>query len=186
MEIPQTAAQTIIVEDQEAPIVPTLEENITWGCEFTVEAPVASDNCDGEIAGVPNRSTTFTTSGDITWTFTDSEGNSTTASQEINIIPLSLNANNITVVDVLCNGLATGEVEAQATGGVAPLKYDWGSLGIGAKKTNLPAGNYSVTVTDANNCEVGPVTVTINEPDTFIEISETTSTSGCFKASSSI
>ncbi|MCP9198451.1 HYR domain-containing protein [Gramella sp. GC03-9] len=170
--------QEIIVTDDEAPEVPALE-NITWGCEYTVEAPEANDNCDGIIIGNPNRSTTFTSSGSITWTFTDSAGNSSEVTQEITLTPIEIDENDITVVDVLCNGLATGEVEATATGGVAPLTYDWGSLGTGARKTDLPAGTYTVIVTDANGCEAEPVSVTITEPDTFIEVTSVNTTTGC-------
>ncbi|PTX44229.1 putative secreted protein (Por secretion system target) [Christiangramia gaetbulicola] len=170
--------QTVTVQDNEAPAPPVIED-ITWGCEYTVEAPVAIDNCSGQITGTTSDPTTYSTAGtySITWTFTDGAGNSSIASQEITIDPVIVNT---TKVDVLCNGFATGEVEATATGGIAPLTYDWGSLGTGAKKTDLPAGTYTVTVTDSNGCESDPVSVTVEEPDTFIEITNVQTTSGCF------
>ncbi len=170
--------QTVTVEDNEAPAPPVLE-NIAWGCEYTAEAPVAIDNCSGEIIGTTTDPITYSNAGtySITWTFTDGSGNSSSTSQEITIDPVVVETNK---VDVLCNGFATGEVEATATGGIAPLTYDWGSLGTGAKKTDLPAGTYTVTVTDANGCESEPISVTVEEPDTFVEITNIQTTSGCF------
>jgi hypothetical protein len=52
-------------------------------------------------------------------------------------------------------GSSTGSITANASNGVAPYTYQW-SATAGAQTTqtatNLPADNYFVTVTDANNC----------------------------------
>ncbi|MDR5589564.1 LamG-like jellyroll fold domain-containing protein [Christiangramia sediminicola] len=175
----ETVIQEVIVADNQAPEIPTIED-ITWGCEYTVDAPVTSDNCSGEITGTTTDPITYSNAGTytITWNFTDENGNTAQATQKITIQPIEAEA---TKVDVLCNGLATGEVEAIATGGVAPLRYDWGSLGTGAKKTDLPAGSYTVTVSDANGCEAEPITVIVEEPDTFVEITGVQTTTGCFE-----
>lgn len=45
-------------------------------------------------------------------------------------------------------------------GGTAPYSYTWSSVGSGNNPTNLPAGTYTVTVTDANQCSAS-VTVQI-------------------------
>jgi len=50
------------------------------------------------------------------------------------------------------NGTGTGTATAMATGGTAPFTYAWGGGLTGPTITNLFAGNYIVTVTDANNC----------------------------------
>ncbi len=170
--------QTVYVEDNEAPEVPVLED-ITWGCEYTVKAPVSNDNCSGEVTATTTDPITYSNEGTYTinWNFTDNNGNSSSAIQKIIIDPVVVQTSK---VDVLCNGFATGEVEASATGGVAPLTYDWGSLGSGATKTDLPAGTYSVTVTDANGCASDPIAVIIEEPDTFVDITGVQTTSGCF------
>ena len=44
----------------------------------------------------------------------------------------------------------------------------------------MPAGTYSVTVTDANGCASDPIAVIIEEPDTFVDITGVQTTSGCF------
>lgn len=172
-----TASQIVTVQDKQAPVAPVLQ-NITWGCTYTVPTPVAADNCDTPIAGVPNRSSTFTSSGTITWTFTDAAGNSSTALQQITINPLNV---DIAKKDILCNGFSNGEAQAIVTGGVAPFTYDWGSLGTASSITEIPPGNYSVTVKDKNGCQVTKA-FTITEPATFVQISKIEVNSGCFGA----
>ena len=54
-------------------------------------------------------------------------------------------------------------------------------MGSGATKSNLPAGSYAVTVTDANGCTTDPYPVNITEPDTFVEIISVNTTSGCYQ-----
>ncbi|MBP6573211.1 MAG: hypothetical protein KA230_02070 [Flavobacteriales bacterium] len=57
-----------------------------------------------------------------------------------------------TVTNALCNGDATGSITANADG-LAPFDYLWSNGQTTQTATNLAAGNYSVTVTDANGCE---------------------------------
>ena len=46
-----------------------------------------------------------------------------------------------------------------------PFTFSWSPMGgSNAAASNLPAGNYVVTVTDGNNC-IATINVTINEPD---------------------
>ena len=60
--------------------------------------------------------------------------------------------------------LTGGSATATANGGVGPYTYKWSASAgnqMTAVATNLPAGNHSVTVTDANGCAaVGTVTIT--------------------------
>ena len=170
--------QEIFVEDKEAPAAPEVED-ITWGCDYTVAVPSTNDNCDTEVTVTHDVPLTFTSSGTITWTFTDDAGNSSTSVQNIIIDPVQISAEN--VVDVLCNGYATGEIKVAASGGVGPYTFNWNNLGAGDYKTDLPAGTYSVTAIDANGCETAPLEITIDEPDTFIDITGISTTSGCFQ-----
>jgi len=68
-------------------------------------------------------------------------------------------------IDVGCHGDSTGSVSLNTTGGTPPFAYNWSpSGGSGSSATNLPAGNYVVTVTDGNSC-ISTLNITINEPD---------------------
>ena len=55
---------------------------------------------------------------------------------------------------VLCNGGRTGEARAEVNGGTPPYKYEWNARAVDPVVENAEAGNYSVTVTDANGCIV--------------------------------
>ncbi len=52
----------------------------------------------------------------------------------------------------ICQGTATGEITASVLGGSLPYTYAWSNGAIDSSITNLPFGNYTVTVTDANGC----------------------------------
>lgn len=68
--------------------------------------------------------------------------------------PIVVTVNN--VVDPTCFGDNTGSAEASATGGTPPYQFVWsGSNGYTASTAlaeNMPAGNFTVTVTDENGC----------------------------------
>jgi|GEM_PF-133685 len=67
-------------------------------------------------------------------------------------------------MDVACNGDSTGSASVSIAGGTPPFNYSWSPTGgNGASASNLPAGNYVVTVTDGNSC-ISTLAVTINEP----------------------
>ena len=72
------------------------------------------------------------------------------------------------ISNVTCYGLSDGEATASATGGTAPYTYSWmpGNLS-GASQTNLVAGTYTITATDAMNC-TGDTTLTITQPDQIL------------------
>lgn len=60
-----------------------------------------------------------------------------------------------------CNGSAT----ATATGGITPYTYLWNNGATTQTISNVPAGAYSVVVTDANGCTVnGAYTITGGSP----------------------
>ncbi|MFZ2339510.1 MAG: gliding motility-associated C-terminal domain-containing protein [Bacteroidales bacterium] len=74
--------------------------------------------------------------------------------------------------DITCYGGLTGRVTATPAGGTQPYTYWWNSAPaqITAVATNLPAGTFTVTVTDANGCSATN-SVTISQPVTDMEIS---------------
>ena len=67
---------------------------------------------------------------------------------------------------VTCNGVTDGIATVVASGGTISYTYSWdnGPFGSSAVATNLAAGNHTVTVRDANGCEVDK-TVFIDQPD---------------------
>jgi len=68
---------------------------------------------------------------------------------------------------ISCNGANDGIAEANGNGGVLPYTYEWTTGASTRTVSGLSAGNYTVTITDANECE-SVSTIEIVEP---IEIS---------------
>ncbi|WP_367391598.1 cohesin domain-containing protein [Lewinella sp. LCG006] len=80
------------------------------------------------------------------------------------------------VKSISCDGRQDGEIFVEAMGGTAPYSYSWSTGQTGQQRTNLAPGTYTLTVTDANDCqfiesyvvaESAPIIVTIEtEPHT--------------------
>ena len=68
-------------------------------------------------------------------------------------------------IDVLCFGDSTGTVSVVAQGGVGDYTYLWdtGTADTTTVVDSLPAGTYTITVTDTNSC-VFITSTTINQP----------------------
>ncbi|MEX0812927.1 MAG: gliding motility-associated C-terminal domain-containing protein [Chitinophagales bacterium] len=80
--------------------------------------------------------------------------------------PLSILTSD--VQDALCKNTPTGSIDVTAQGGTPPYSYTWSpSAGNSRTINNLAAGNYDLTITDANNCEITS-SYTIGEPDSLI------------------
>jgi gliding motility-associated-like protein len=66
--------------------------------------------------------------------------------------------------NILCNGINTGSVSVNASGGTSPYTYSWSpSGGTTSAATGLSAGNYTATITDANGCS-STQTLSITQP----------------------
>lgn len=66
--------------------------------------------------------------------------------------------------NVSCNGGTNGAAQVVASGGTTPYTYSWTGISqTTASVSNLAAGSYTVTVTDANGCSF-PATVSITQP----------------------
>ena len=65
-----------------------------------------------------------------------------------------------------CFGNCDGNLEIQIDGGMAPYTFNWSEGQNTSSITGLCAGNFQVTVTDANNC-IATRNLTISEPVDF-------------------
>ncbi|MFM7595672.1 MAG: gliding motility-associated C-terminal domain-containing protein [Flavobacteriales bacterium] len=74
-------------------------------------------------------------------------------------------------INVSCNGLSDGSVDITVSGGINPYTFSWNDGSVTEDLTNVPAGTYTLTVTDGNGC-VASTTSVITEPSA---ISTTTS-----------
>ncbi|MEI8273412.1 MAG: cadherin-like domain-containing protein, partial [Paludibacter sp.] len=86
-------------------------------------------------------------------TVTDHNG-ATVGASTIVINPTAIVING-SVTNVLCNGSSTGAITLSVSGGTGSYNYDWTDVAgtnNSQNRTNLAAGTYSATVTDANGC----------------------------------
>ena len=117
--------------------------------------------------------------GDYTVTVTDNNGcqgaDMVTISE-----PATLTASITASTDVSCNGGNNGQAVVTAGGGTAPYTYSWSPAGgTTATGAAMTAGDYTVTVTDANTCQSTAV-VTIGEPATLTASVTSTTDVTCF------
>ena len=106
------------------------------------------------ISGLP--------AGTYSVTVTDNNGCTAIASTTVTE-PTVLAASTIVDSNVSCNGNTNGGAMASAMGGTAPYTYSWSNGATTASIAGVPAGTYTVTVTDNNGCTANE-SVTITEP----------------------
>ena len=93
-------------------------------------------------------------SGTYTVSITDAQDNyETNISFTINE-PDELKVSIESFVNADCNGGSTGSVDVSIIGGVLPYSYSWSNGYTSKDAQNLSSGSYTLTVTDANGCEV--------------------------------
>ncbi len=83
---------------------------------------------------------------------TDSNGNTDNTSYEVTE-PAVLEIES-SVTHLLCRGYENGQIDITVDGGVPPYSYSWSNGEVTEDISSLRAGNYTVTVTDANLCTV--------------------------------
>ncbi len=98
-----------------------------------------------------SNSATNLASGNYNVIVTDNLGCSVTGSYLVTS-PTAILFQNSVITNVNCFGQNTGSVLTGTTGGTGTINYLWSTSGTGSSITNLPAGSYTVTATDQNNC----------------------------------
>ncbi|MBI5218779.1 MAG: gliding motility-associated C-terminal domain-containing protein [Bacteroidia bacterium] len=81
---------------------------------------------------------------------------------------------NYTGFGISCNGLSDGNVNLTISGGTTPFTISWNNGAYTSQNlSNVPAGNYSVLVTDANSCTETADTVLIQPPQLVSLVTDT-------------
>ncbi len=82
--------------------------------------------------------------------------------------PVTFDTTETIISPVSCNGLSDGQVALSGGGGNGgPYTFLWGSGATTGLVSNLPAGNYPVTITDMDGC-TGTYTAIVPEPDVIV------------------
>ncbi len=133
--------------------------------------------------GAVTQTVTGLIAGTYTVTVTDSNSCTVTSQYVIN----NLNGPSVTVdsiIQVSCAGDSTGAIYISVTDGTAPYTYLWSGTQIVQDVIDIPAGTYTVTVTDFNQC-TSVITNTINEPPP-VEVDFTSTPSSCNASNGSV
>ena len=160
-----------------------------------VDAPASTGNLDGKatvkasggtgsLSYKWDNSETAATAlklgpGDHRVTITDENGCTATASSSIseNILPLSVSISQ--TQEIVCPGEKSAALLADVSGGKKPFKYQWNESGMnGEKPAGLPAGDYTLTVTDVTGATTtSKITVKDTKPfDVSVKVDTPAST----------
>ena len=75
---------------------------------------------------------------------------------------------DVIVTEIVCYGDNDGSITINnITGGVSPYDVSWSNLATGNSQTNLSPGTYTITITDAENCEKD-FPIVIESPPIFL------------------
>jgi large repetitive protein len=91
--------------------------------------------------------------------------------------PLTANGTNIG-----CKGESTGQIFTSSNGGTSPYSYSWSTGSTSANLLGVPAGFYTVNITDQNGC-TNLDTITLTEPDTVFALITAATVFGGFNIS---
>ena len=124
------------------------------------------DNTVSLPSGATTSSVNNLLAGTYGVTITDANGCDTTLA--ILITQPSQIQNDFTINDLLCYGDTDGSITpitsgGTPTGGNPPYVYNWGAI----NPLSVPAGTYSVTITDANGCSITDEAI-VEEPNPLL------------------
>ncbi|MBN4061730.1 SprB repeat-containing protein [Bacteroidales bacterium AH-315-I05] len=114
------------------------------------------------------------TAGSYSITVTDTHSGSLNANATITEPPLL--TTSTTQTDVTCNGGNNGTIDLSVAGGISPYSYSWSTGATTDDISSTTAGDYLITVTDANSCTATD-NVTINEPPAYVFVPSVTNVS---------
>lgn len=177
------------------------------GCTFAISETVteplpqsltvdSTDNiCNGGTAGTATANFVNAT-GSVTYNWSNSQAGATINSLPAGTYSVTATDQNqcsftgstivnepaapimtVNTTPAACFG-GNGSATAVPNGGTAPFNYVWSASSVNNATNSLPAGNYSITATDVNQCNQ-TATFTITEP-TGMSITETHTNLDCF------
>jgi len=156
-----TATQTVIVQDTIPPVKPNLPDltyNACSGSFPTPPTPQTTDNCAGAVYGTTTTQFPITNFGSnvVTWTFTDGNGNTTVATQNVTVAGLSFLGFYSPISGT--GGTCSSTLRTINQGSVIPIKFD-----LQCGSTLLTSGTPPVVLIQAyKGCTPGAQLVNAN------------------------
>ena len=157
-------SQSFFVDEPDAIVISSTVVDETALCNGAINLNVSGGTGGYSYAwsdngpNTPNR--TGLCKGDYTVTVTDS--NDCTETSSFSIAPFPMQISNVNIINVTCNGGNDGSIVLDIIGGCAPYN-------VSPSLDNLPAGEYTVTVTDSSNPpNVIVQSYPVTEPDPIV------------------
>jgi PKD repeat protein len=177
---PATATVTVTqppVLQHTASSTPAACGNSTGTATVVASGGTGTYNYTWSPSGGSNATANNLPTGNYIVSVSDQNGCLDTAHISVGALP-ALQATVGTQTDVSCFGGNNGSATVSTTSGTMPFSYSWPGGGTNPTKAGLSAGNYTVTITDANLC-TATTTVVIAQPTPFThQISSTAATCG--------
>jgi len=121
--------------------------------------------------------------GAYTVTITDDNGCNITATASV--VQPSILLASATKTDVTCFDGADGSAMANPVGGVGPYTFEWSVPQTEQIAVDLPAGTYTVTVTDDRGCTV-TTGATLQQPASAVQVNAVQTKTACYNQSNGI
>jgi gliding motility-associated-like protein len=175
---PQTATSTVTVNGFTYNAIITHESCAGVGGDGSIDlttnggTPAFAYSIDNGVTTQGTGLFNNLSAGTYTILITDANGCSASGIEDV-LAGGSPTIDLVTSTDASCNGVADGTIQVTSSGGTGALDYEIND-GAGyidnnatGSFTNVPGGNYTITVTDASGCTATDV-VTINEPAAIV------------------
>jgi hypothetical protein len=139
---------------------------------FSATASAGTIACNGGstnvVVSASGGSSPYTGTGTFsrtagTYVFTVTDAGGATASANVVITQPTVITSTVASTNVTCNGASSGSITLTVNGGTPGYTFLWNGGQTTQNRTAIPAGTYTVTVTDANACTLNR-SVTITEP----------------------
>lgn len=89
-----------------------------------------------------------------TYSVTVTDANNCTATTVAGVVEASPIAITLEIGEVACYGENTGSARVLASGGVQPYSYSWSNGAAASAIEEVPAGEYTLSITDGAGCEI--------------------------------
>ncbi|QCE43223.1 Ig-like domain-containing protein [Psychroserpens sp. NJDZ02] len=175
---------TVTINYQPLPSAPVVDiscNNSNDTNTINITSPVGSQYTYSINGGSPQNSTTFPNlvPGNYNINVYNTLGCTNASTTTINN---ALEISNIAISNAICGTGNTGSIDITVVGGTAPYSYAWNNSVVTQDNNNIPAGNYSVLVTDFNGCEAYMDAIIVDSPDSenpVITVPSTITIEGC-------
>ncbi len=164
---PQGPAIVSLLDDEVS--CPDSQDGVLSVVAIPGDAPItnylwSNGGADSFIAGIPP--------GEYIVTITDANF-CTAVDTALVTSPPPLVLTDLNLTSPQCPGLGGGSIAVSVEGGTAPYFFEWsnGLAGTGFNVVgNIPAGDYALTVTDANGCPPLIENITLDDPPSIVAV----------------